>query len=240
MDINADLGEGAGNDAQIMPLISSCNIACGGHYGDENSIRNTIQLAKKNKVKVGTHWSFPDRQNFGRKIMNLTVEELTNSLDEQLNLFRKVCQEEEIKLHHIKAHGALYNHGANSSTTVKVMMNLLASLEDPPMIYLQENSLLCKMAKGKFPIKKEAFVDRRYADESNLVSRAAPNALITKPQKAWEQFYTIYKHNFVIDIEGQKRKLSADTFCIHGDQPASVEILHYFHQQFQKMGISLK
>lgn len=240
MDINADLGEGAGNDKQIMPLITSCNIASGGHYGDKNSIRSTIRLAHKNQVKIGAHLSFPDRVNFGRKKLELSAEELATSLQSQLTMFQQICQEEGLTLHHIKAHGALYNYGANEPKYVNVMIDLLSKLPSPPIIYLQKNTLLHQQAKELFPLKKEAFIDRRYVDGSTLVNRNAPNALITDAEEAWEQFYMLYKTQQIIDIQGKKRSLSADTYCIHGDQPASVNILQYIHQQLHKKGISLK
>lgn len=113
MDINADLGEGADNDDLIMPLISSTSIACGGHFGNENSVRKTIKLAKLYNVKIGAHLSYPDVNHFGRKPMNISAINLADTLNQQLNLFLKVCEEEEIRMTHIKAHGALYNYGSN-------------------------------------------------------------------------------------------------------------------------------
>ncbi|MEX2379949.1 MAG: LamB/YcsF family protein [Vicingaceae bacterium] len=240
MDINADLGEGAGNDKQIMPLITSCNIACGGHYGDENSIGSTLRLARKNQVRVGAHLSFPDRLNFGRKKLNLSAKELASSLHSQLSIFLQLCREEKLKLHHIKTHGALYNYGANEPKYVNVLIELLSQLPNPPIIYLQQNTLLHQQAKELFPVKKEAFIDRRYIDGTTLVSRNASNALITDPKEAWDQFYLLYNNHQIIGIDGKERTLSADTFCVHGDHPASVKILKYIHQQLHKNGISLK
>ncbi|MEX2350146.1 MAG: LamB/YcsF family protein, partial [Flavobacteriaceae bacterium] len=108
IDINADLGEGCGFDNRIMPLISSCNIACGGHFGDEDSITEALQLAKKHKVKVGAHPSYPDRENFGRKILKISKEKLKDSLLTQLRLIQSICDKNEIELNHVILHGALY------------------------------------------------------------------------------------------------------------------------------------
>lgn len=185
MDINADLGEGGGNDERIMPLITSCNIACGGHYGDEDSIRKSVRLAKKNRLKIGAHWSFPDRKNFGRKVLDLSPEKLTAVLSEQLRLFRKVCEQEEVNLHHIKAHGALYNQGSNDPNCVEAMIRLLKELPASTYVFLQENNLLHQKVKGILPIKREAFIDRRYADTYTLLNREHTAALITEPEAAW-------------------------------------------------------
>lgn len=233
MDINADLGEGAGNDENIMPYISSCNIACGGHFGDRKSIRSTIQLAQKHKVKVGAHWSFPDRENFGRKPLDISADELTDSLHEQLKLFLQVCDEEGVKMNHIKAHGALYTHGSNDPNYVDVILKVLSEHSIRPMLYLQENSLLHQKAKSYFPLQLEAFIDRRYVDEKTLLDRNSPQALISDPKEAWEQFELLAFNKQIKDINGKIRKLAADTLCIHGDHSASVDILKYIHKKIK-------
>jgi UPF0271 protein len=234
MDINADLGEGAGNDEHIMPLISSCNIACGGHYGDKSSIQRTIELAQKHQVKVGAHWSYPDQQNFGRKQLNISTEKLTQSLREQLSLFLQVCEEEGIKMNHIKAHGALYTYGSNELAHVDAMIKVLNEQSFKPKIYLQENSLLHQEAKAYLPLAFEAFIDRRYVDVNTLLSRSSPQALIKDPQEAWEQFELLAFHQQIKDIKGDIRKIKADTFCIHGDHAASLDILKYIRKQLNK------
>lgn len=234
MDINADLGEGAGNDELIMPLISSCNIACGGHFGNKESIRSTIQLAQKHQVKVGAHWSYPDQKNFGRKQLNISTEKLAQSLHDQLNLFLQVCEEEGVKMNHIKAHGALYTYGSNEPKQLEAILKVLHELSFRPLLYLQENSLLHQKAKNDFPLHIEAFIDRRYVDEKTLLDRNSPQALISDPKEAWEQYELLAFHNQLKDINGKKRTLKADTFCIHGDHSASVEILKYIHNQLNK------
>lgn len=236
MDINADLGEGAGNDEQIMPLITSCNIACGGHFGDKSSIRQTIRLAQKHQVKVGAHWSYPDRQHFGRKEVDISTEKLSHSLSEQLNLFLQVCKEEGVKMNHIKAHGALYTSGSNREDQLEAMLRVLEDLDFKPKLYVQEDSLLHQQAAKHFPIALEAFIDRRYANGKGLVARSSPQALIQEPQEAWEQFQSIAFQQKVTDIHNQEHHLKADTLCIHGDQAAAVEILEYIHQQLSAHG----
>ncbi|MEQ8910302.1 MAG: 5-oxoprolinase subunit PxpA [Vicingaceae bacterium] len=239
MDINADLGEGAGNDEAIMPLISSCNIACGGHAGDEESIRKTIRLTQQHNVKVGAHPAYPNRKNFGRKRLDISPQDFESSLRGQLQLFQKICSEEGVEIHHIKPHGALYNQGANREDDVEVMLKVFSELLPEMKIYLQDNSLLYQKAKQHFPICLEAFVDRKYADGNSLVNRSHDQALITEPKEAWQQLYDIYKQQEVTDIRGNQHHLKAHTFCIHGDHAASIDILTFIHEQLKVNDIAL-
>ena len=128
IDINCDLGEGAGNDAQLMPLISSCNIACGGHYGDTDSIREAVRLALKYNVRIGAHPSYPDTENFGRKVMNCSPEELKQSIQEQLRLIQTVCEEEGAIISHVKLHGALYNKTSEDEELAKTVLEAIEPL----------------------------------------------------------------------------------------------------------------
>lgn len=239
IDINADLGEGSEFDAQIMPLISSCSIACGGHFGNEKSIRESIRLAKSHGVKIGAHPSFPDKKNFGRKFLEISPKALIQSLLNQINIFQKIAKEEGIEIHHIKPHGALYNQGANKAEIVKVMVESFLSLSDKPKIYLQNNSILHQEIIGVFPVKLEAFIDRVYIDKSTLLDRSQANSLIQDPKKAWEQLYGIYDAQETTNADGKLIQLKADTFCIHGDQSNAVNILSYIHQQLKEKNICL-
>ena len=122
IDINCDLGEGIGNDAEIMPYINSCNIACGGHFGDLQTIKETILLAQKYAVKVGAHPSFPDKENFGRKLMTLSDNDLMDSISQQIKLFHQACNETGARMHHVKLHGALYNLAAKDSHIAELVI----------------------------------------------------------------------------------------------------------------------
>ena len=239
IDINADLGEGAGNDKQIMPMISSCNIACGGHYGDKKSMRTTIRLAQKHDVKIGGHPAFPDREDFGRKMLHLSKSELQRSLEEQLDSFQEICQQEGVKIHHIKAHGALYNQGSNHKDLVLAMIETFSKVENSPALYLQKDSLLHHSAKDSFPIRLEAFIDRAYANENSLVSRTLTNALISDPMEAWNQLISIFENQTAIAINGNRIRIHADTFCIHGDQPNAVNTLNFIHEKLKEKDIQL-
>lgn len=234
IDINCDLGEGMNNDAQLMPLIQSCNIACGGHFGTAETIREAIQLAKKHHVHIGAHPSFPDRENFGRKVMHLPPKELKRSVVEQLNLFLDVCKAEEVEMHHVKLHGALYNLAAKDQETAKVIIDAFREVAVNFYVYTPENSELERQANGYFQVKKEAFIDRTYQKDLNLTPRSDSKALIESPAKAWEQLKGIAFDEKVQTVDGVIRSLRADTFCIHGDGKQSLEILLYIHQKLSR------
>ena len=239
IDINADLGEGFGNDAEMMPLISSCSIACGGHYGDKTTMLATIQLAKKYHVKIGAHPSFPDPDNFGRKYVSMTKSELTNSLVEQLLNFYTVCETEDTLAHHIKLHGALYNHAAIDPDIADAVMDAIVATRLLPKLYVPYGSVLAQKAKNTCPIVYEAFIDRRYNDDRSLVSRSESIALIKDSKYAFNQLLRIYNKAVVTTVSKSDIFIKAATFCIHGDHANSINILNYIHEQLPFYGIEV-
>ncbi|GAB5398535.1 MAG: 5-oxoprolinase subunit PxpA [Aureisphaera sp.] len=239
IDINADLGEGTGNDPLLMPLISSCNIACGGHYGNEESMRSTIKLALKHGVKVGAHPSFPDRNNFGRKILTLTKNELTHSIFEQLLHFYAICETEGVTVNHIKLHGALYNYAAKDAPTADAVVEAIIATKTRPKLYVLHNSVLAKKAENLIPLEYEAFIDRRYHDDLSLVSRDNINAVIHEPAEAWQQLKGMVERQQVTTLSGSLQKIKASTYCIHGDHENSISILKYITTQMKDHSIKL-
>jgi UPF0271 protein len=239
IDINADLGEGAGYDAALMPLISSCSIACGGHFGDGNSIRTALQLAKKHGVKVGAHPSFPDANHFGREVLTMTKRALTESVFEQLSAFYTVCETEDIDVHHVKLHGALYNYAAKDAPTADAIVEAITANKLRPKLYVQYGSVLHKKAENLLPLVFEAFIDRSYNNDLSLVSRDHPRALIQEPTKAWEQLFGMINRGVVRTIDSEEKQIVATTFCIHGDHEHSVAILKYIQKELKQNSISL-
>lgn len=239
IDINADLGEGYGFDERIMPLITSCNIACGGHFGDEKSITDALYLAKKNKVKVGAHPSYPDRENFGRKILKTSGQELIDSLLSQLRLMDSLCKKNDVALNHVKLHGALYNVAAIDEEVSRAVLEALLIFDKKMEIYVPYGSVLHHLVKSDFPVKFEAFIDRRYNDDGSLVHRSHQDALITNPETAWLQMFQIYNNSTVTSIQGKEITLQANTFCIHGDHENAVKILEHIHSELKRNKIRL-
>lgn len=239
IDINADLGEGTGNDELLMPLISSCNIACGGHVGDAVSMQQTISLAKQHSVKIGAHPSFPDADNFGRKVLTMTKRELAESIFYQLLQFYAICETEEAALHHIKLHGALYNYAAKDAPTADAVVEAIIATKTRPVLYVPYNSVLHKKAENLLPLSFEAFIDRRYHEDGSLVERAHQEAVIHRKEAAWQQLYTMISTNSVRTLSGKTIPIHASTYCVHGDHKHSVAILQYLHQQLETINIGL-
>ena len=227
ININCDLGEGRGNDEKIMPLIHSCNIACGGHYGDASSMRTSIRLAKKYGVKCGAHPSFPDKENFGRKEMNISKMELMQSIRQQIVDFKNICLEEGMEMSHIKLHGALYNLAAKDIGFAQTTLAAIKMSQTIVPIYAPYQSVIARLAKGHFEIVLEAFADRRYHKDLSLVSRTRADAVITDKNQAWQQILMIANEQRVHTVEGEEVPIQADTFCVHGDQKNAVEILDF-------------
>ncbi len=240
IDINADLGEGTGLDAAIMPLISSCSIACGGHYGTDESMRNTIRLAEKHMVKIGAHPSFPDTDNFGRKVLTITKSDLTESVYHQMLQFLAICETEEATVHHIKLHGALYNYAAKDAATADAVVDAICNLGIRPKLYVPHGSVLHRKAENLLPLVFEAFIDRRYADDGTLIKRSHPKALINNPVDAWENLYSMLHNKEVVSLSGRAIPIVANTFCVHGDTPNSVKILDYINEQLESLHIYLE
>jgi 5-oxoprolinase (ATP-hydrolysing) subunit A len=235
IDINCDLGEGMSNDSLIMPYITSCNIACGGHFGDKNTIREAIRLAVLNDVKVGAHPSFPDKVNFGRKVMDIAPKDLEASIRLQVTDFKEVCDELGVEMNHVKLHGALYNLAYKDE---KIMETVLKALEpfSKMKLYVSASSLIPSKKPENIEFYREAFIDRSYQDDGSLVSRDFSFASIESREKAYKQFVTIFMESKLETVSGKRIPINAETFCIHGDNPKALEILQYIHQKMHKNG----
>jgi UPF0271 protein len=241
VDINCDVGEGLGNEAALMPFISSCSIACGGHAGDDSTIIETIELALKNNVKIGAHPSFPDRKNFGRKVMDLDDKKLQQSLEDQINLVNKYAKRMGAKLYHVKAHGALYNQSAIDPKIAQIILHAVKNTVHNAVLYVPYNSMLEKLAlKNDVRIKVEAFADRNYNENLTLVSRTNENAIITDRDLLLDHLLKMIIHKKVKTISGVEVAIKAETYCIHGDNPNAVEILKYVSKKFLDKGIKIE
>lgn len=235
IDINCDVAEGLGNEKFLMPYINSCNIACAAHAGSPEIIDEVISLAKAHKVKIGAHPSFPDRENFGRKIMDISFSELQESIRNQIQLVKSKTEEQREQLHHVKPHGALYNIAAKDAEYAKVIIDELLALKESVYLYAPYNSVIAELAIGSgIKVKYEAFIDRSYNDDLSLVSRAQPNAIITNNDLAFQQLKQMVTSEKVTSIQGSSVQIKADTFCVHGDHENAVELLQYLREKLAK------
>lgn len=230
VNINCDLGEGMHNEDVIMPLIQSCNIACGGHAGDDETMKRVVALAKSHQVAIGAHPSYPDRENFGRVSMDIPAEELKASLEKQLKDFEQALETNKARLHHIKAHGALYNDLAKDPELVATYLDVVEKYKDIARLYVPFDSVIQKQAISRgFSVAIEAFGDRNYTDTLSLVSRKRPNALITEKKKVLDHIRAIRKGKVVTET-GKELPIQADTICIHSDTENAAAILHYLNE----------
>lgn len=215
-----------------MPYLSSCNIACGGHAGDEVSMKETVLLALKNKIKIGAHPSFPDRKNFGRTEMHLPSDQLFDIMHAQVSKLLKIIDDCGGKLNHIKPHGALYNLAAVDADTAAVVMRVTKAFGQDIFLYAPYGSVLSKLALQKnIPIKFEAFADRNYNNDLTLVSRIEKNATLHDVNEIFDHVMKMIRENKVKTINGENKTIIADTICIHGDNPQAVEIASNLYQK---------
>ncbi|WP_298238115.1 5-oxoprolinase subunit PxpA [uncultured Algibacter sp.] len=241
IDINVDVGEGIGNESLIMPLISSCNIACGGHAGDAEIMRTVVKLAKQHRVKVGAHPSFPDKENFGREKLDMSCAALFKSIKGQINSLLHVLQEEHGRLHHIKPHGALYNLAAVDEKVANVIVEVMKSMVLPIKLYVPYKSIIEELAiENNIPIVYEAFADRNYNADLTLVSRKEANALIYTEEDVFNHIFSIISKNQVKTITGKFTKIKAQTFCIHGDNKNAVNLIRSLESRLQTKGILIR
>jgi len=240
IDINCDVGEGIGNEKSLMPLISSCNIACGGHAGDLETISEVTKLAKVHGVKVGAHPSYPDRDNFGRVSVDISQKELITSIRRQMDDFMTVLKRENITLHHIKPHGALYNDISKNPDLAETFLKAIEDFKNTGWIYVPYKSAIEVAAlKNGFQIKREAFADRNYNSDLSLVSRQLPGAVLEAPEEVLQHLVNMVTTQNVTTSEGEKAKIIADTFCVHGDTPSALEILNYLSRELPKANIRI-
>jgi 5-oxoprolinase (ATP-hydrolysing) subunit A len=233
LEFNCDLGEGLDNDDLLMPYLDSCNIACGAHAGDEPTIRKCIRLAIKHGVNIGAHPSYPDRLNFGRKVMEIDAHELKISLIQQIGLIDRICQEEGAQLHHIKPHGALYNLAAKDANMAGLIVSIVKEHYPNTVLYCPPFSMMESLAKkSDVSVMREVFADRSYQSDLSLVDRIHPKALLTDPEEVLAHVKIMVEQKQIKTIDGGLKSIVADTLCIHGDNPFALDILKTIKKSF--------
>ena len=227
VNLNADLGEGTNIEKVIMPFLSSCSIACGGHTGDADTMSEAIQIAVESNVKIGAHPSYPDKDGFGRIPISISNKDLSKSLISQINSLKQILNDFQINLDHIKPHGALYNLSAKNYDLAMLLIEVMIQNFYDVFLYVPSGSLIEKLAlENSVKIKKEVFLDRNYNSDNSLVSRNNDNAIIKSSKLMFDRIENITKNGFLLSLNGKKIFLKADTFCIHGDSPNIVDYLN--------------
>ena len=236
IDLNCDMGEKIGSDEEIMPYISSANIACGFHAGDEISMRETVRLAKGYGVAIGAHPGWKDVEGFGRREMSLPPEEVEALVREQIHALAGIAKSEGVELHHVKPHGALYNQAAKDRVLADTISRAVKSISGKlVLVGLAGSELVEAGLEAGLMVAKEGFPDRGYNPDGTLVSRKAPHAIIESPGEVAQHALELVKHG--INFGG--RRVRVDTLCLHGDHPRAAENARAVREALMNMGVEI-
>lgn len=228
MDLNADLGEGGGEDAALLGLISSANIACGGHAGDDDTMRRTIDLAMASGVAIGAHPGYEDREHFGRRAMAFPLERVTDLVARQVEKLAAHAETAGATLHHVKPHGALYNQADREAQFAAALVAGITKITDQVMLYALPNSRLAEAGEAAgLSICQEGFADRRYVANGSLMPRNEPGAVITNVDEAVARAINLATSGNV------------ETLCVHGDGPTAVAILQRLRKALEAAGLAI-
>ena len=223
VDLNADVGEGAGQDEAIFPLITSANIACGGHAGDEMTMRAAVDLALRCNVAIGAHPGFEDRADFGRTERGISPAEAQDLIVRQVRALQVVAAARGARVTHVKPHGALYNQAARDPVLADAIAAGIAAVDPALVLFgLAGSVLLAAGAIHGLRVASEVFADRRYQANGSLVPRSRPDALIATWTEAAAQVLRMVRAGEVAAVTGEVVSVRADTICLHGDSPHAV------------------
>jgi 5-oxoprolinase (ATP-hydrolysing) subunit A len=246
IDINADLGESQeslanGTDFELMRYITSANVACGGHAGNEQTMRQTLAAARTLRVAVGAHPGYPDRANFGRVESALPPAEIEASLLEQIASLAKVAESLGMHLVHVKPHGALY-HAANKNREVALAIGRAAKKTNPQLVIVGQAGSPALEAWRSMGLRwaAEAFADRAYEPDGTLRKRSLPAAVLDDPECAARQAVSIALRRAVVTADGSELRVEADTICIHSDTPGSVAIASEVNRRLKTQGVLVR
>jgi len=245
ININCDLGESsklhsAENDPLLLEIVNSANIACGYHAGDKPTMEKTIEISKKNNVSIGAHPSFNDRENFGRKRLNLPSSEIKKLVIDQVNILSNIAEIKGTKVTHVKPHGALNNMACENYDLAKIISESIIQV-DKELIFLVPTGSQMEKAGKKLGMKiaAEIFADRNYEDDGNLVSRSKTNAMITDPEIAKKHVIKMVESQSLNCFSGKQIPCEIDSVCVHGDGKSAVNTAKQIQEGLIKSGVTL-
>jgi UPF0271 protein len=242
IDLNCDLGEGAGHDAELMPFITSANIACGGHAGDTATMRATVALARQHGVAVGAHPGFDDREHFGRRELALEATEVAALVGTQIQTLQEIAFDLGAAVRHIKLHGALYNLASRDQALAEAVVRTVRMTSNEPMLFVLAGSELERAARaaGDVHVVAEVFADRTYQADGSLTPRSRPGALIQDEDAAVAQVLHMVREGRVRATDGTEVPITAETVCVHGDGPHAVAFARRLAHELRQLGIELR
>lgn len=244
IDLNSDMGEYdtpelLAREAEIMPLITSANIACGAHAGHPDLMRRTARLAARYNVAIGAHPGFPDTVDFGRRDRQISAEEVVSLVSAQLDTLADVLASEQLTLAHVKLHGAFYNLAAKDHRVAEAVARAITSFDPRLVLFALAGSALAKSGKtAGLTVIQEAFADRAYQPDGTLVPRSQPNALLQTELQVRRQLREILNGS-ITSIDARRIPIQADTLCVHMDSPQAIEFLQLIRQEIQSAGVHI-
>lgn len=246
VDLNCDMGEVEGEageqlDARLIPLITSANVACGGHAGDLRRLIRTAELCRMHNVGFGAHPSWPDRDGFGRRNMDLPASELRVSLRQQLQLALQAANTLGLPLTHVKPHGALYNSAANSPALSELLVEVIGEMVPGAVVIgLSGCGLLSRAAAAGLSVCHEVFADRQYSQTGALLPRSHPQAVIHCVDTVAARLLSILRTRTVLTVEGIRLEVKPETVCVHSDTKEAVTLLEAIHRTLSEAGILVR
>lgn len=241
VDLNSDLGEGAGFDDELLSLVSSANIACGFHAGDADSMKRTIAAAVSANVAVGAHPSLFDRENFGRTEVPVTAEQVFDAVVYQLGVFAAFAESEGARPNHVKPHGALYNMAARDAGLAAAVVKAVSSTDQALLLFAPANSTMASAATAAgIRVIAEVFADRNYLNDGSLVPRSRSDALLDDPESAATRVVRMLRQGKVTAVDGADMSIRAETVCVHGDTPGAVKFARILRQQLEQQGVKIR
>lgn len=238
IDLNCDVAEGTGNEAELLRYISSCNISCGLHAGDDQTIREVIDRAIENDVAIGAHPSFDDRVNFGRMKMHLPEPELKDLVQTQIQKLEEMTETAGAQLHHVKPHGALYNMAAKSAAISEVIVSAIEEIDKRLILFGLAESATKKSAEGRLEFVPEGFADRRYLSVNQLMARS-DGGLLTEIEEIKKHVQGLIINHEVVTPNGTEY-LHISTLCIHGDSPNAIDSVKAICNLLRSEGFRIK
>jgi UPF0271 protein len=246
VDLNSDLGESfgvwqMGNDAAMIDVATSVNVACGLHGGDYDTMRKTMELAKARGVSVGAHPGYRDIHGFGRRpFYGMSASEIENLVAYQIGALQAIAALVGYKVTHVKAHGALSNVACEEESTARAIASAIKAVDPNLVFVVLANSKLVQAGEtANLPMAHEIFADRAYEDDGNLVSRKKPGSVLHDPKKIAERVVRMVQDGAVVSVTGKVIKMRTDTICIHGDTPGAVDIARGVRQALKDAGIEV-
>ena len=241
VDLNCDLGEGCGSDAELMRYISSANIACGFHAGNGDTMRRTVEMALEHGVAIGAHPGYADPENFGRTQMNLAPAEVRQLIFDQLEALKRVCDQLGAKIRHVKPHGALYNQAAKDRELASAVVETVAAWDRDLIFYgLSGSEMINAAEKMGLRTASEVFADRTYRSDGSLTPRTEPNALITETETSVTQVLDMIRYGRVRSTDAIMVAIKCETICLHGDGEHAVEFASLIRERLDSELIKIR